>query len=71
MTNTTHVGDQLRLDLLREALVPADKIRDIVRESVDDTLSIPTQNPTNILAFSTQVDGRPVAAEVDRRARLA
>jgi hypothetical protein len=41
---------------------------DITTEGVDDTLSIPTQNPTNILAFSTQVDGRPVAAQVEQKA---
>jgi hypothetical protein len=41
---------------------------DITTEGVDDMLSIPTQNPTNILAFSTQVDGRPVAAQVEQKA---
>src|SRR5438105_13694715 len=34
-------GDnQVQIEQAGEALVPADKLRDIVRESVDDTLSI-------------------------------
>ena len=40
---------------------------DITTEGVDDTLSIPTQDPVNILGFSTRVDGKPVAAEVEQR----
>ncbi|HVM99822.1 MAG TPA: DUF4424 domain-containing protein [Caulobacteraceae bacterium] len=41
---------------------------DITTEGVDDMLSIPTQSPTNILGFTTLVDGRPVAAQVEQRA---
>jgi DNA polymerase-3 subunit beta len=35
-----YTDHQVQIDAPGEALVPADKIRDIVRESVDDTLSI-------------------------------
>jgi hypothetical protein len=41
---------------------------DITTEGFDDTLSIPTQDPVNILGFSTLVDGKPVAAEVQQKA---
>jgi hypothetical protein len=41
---------------------------DITTEGVDDTLSIPTKNPQNILGFSTLVDGKPVAAQVEQKA---
>jgi hypothetical protein len=41
---------------------------DITTEGVDDTLSIPTQDPKNILGFSTLVDGKPVAAQVEQKA---
>jgi hypothetical protein len=40
---------------------------DITTEGIDDMLSIPTQSPTNILGFSTVVDGKPVAAQVEQR----
>src|SRR6185436_4611125 len=40
-------GDnQVQIEQAGEALVPADKIRDIVRESVDDTLSIEVSGDT-------------------------
>jgi len=41
---------------------------DITTQGVDDTLSIPTKSPTNILGFSTLVDGKPVAAQVEQKA---
>src|SRR5271169_1098724 len=41
---------------------------DITTNGFDDTLSIPTKNPRNILGFSTTVDGRPVAAGVEQKA---
>jgi hypothetical protein len=41
---------------------------DITTEGVDDTISIPTQDPRNILGFSTLVDGKPVAAQVEQKA---
>ena len=41
---------------------------DITTEGVDDMISIPTQNPQNILGFSTLVDGKPVAAQVEQKA---
>lgn len=41
---------------------------DITTEGVDDMLSIPTQDPVNILGFATRVDGKPVVAEVEQRA---
>jgi hypothetical protein len=40
---------------------------DITTEGVDDTISIPTQDPKNILGFSTLVDGKPVAAQVEQK----
>jgi hypothetical protein len=41
---------------------------DITTEGVDDTISIPTKSPTNILGFSTLVDGKPVVAQVEQKA---
>ncbi|HWF78654.1 MAG TPA: DUF4424 domain-containing protein [Caulobacteraceae bacterium] len=41
---------------------------DITTEGYDDMLSIPTQDPVNILGFSTLVDSKPVAAQVEQRA---
>src|SRR5579872_6738153 len=41
---------------------------DITTEGVDDMLSIPTQDPRNILGFSTTVDGKPVLAQVEQHA---
>jgi len=41
---------------------------DITTQGVDDMLSIPTQNPQNILGFSTLVDGKPVVAQVEQKA---
>ena len=40
---------------------------DITTEGVDDMLSIPTQDPVNILGFATRVDGKPVAAQVEQK----
>lgn len=40
---------------------------DITTHGYDDTLSIPTDDPANILGFATRVDGRPVAAQVEQR----
>ncbi len=41
---------------------------DITTHGFDDTLAIPTENPTNILGFSTTVDGQPVVAQVEQKA---
>ena len=41
---------------------------DITTEGVDDMISIPTQDPRNILGFSTTVDGKPVVAQVEQHA---
>lgn len=41
---------------------------DIDIEGVDDIISIPTEDPENILGFSTKVDGKKVAAKVEQRA---
>ena len=41
---------------------------DITTHGFDDTISIPTQDPVNIMGFSTTVDGQPVKAEVERKA---
>jgi hypothetical protein len=40
---------------------------DITTEGIDDMLSIPKKSATNILGFTTLVDGRPVAAQVEQR----
>jgi hypothetical protein len=40
---------------------------DITISGPDDNIAIPTENAENILDFSTTVDGRPVAAEVQQR----
>src|SRR5262245_15880070 len=39
---------QVQIEQAGEALVPADKLRDIVRESVDDTLAIETDKDNQI-----------------------
>ena len=44
-----YVDHQVQIDEPGEALVPADKMRDIVRESVDDTLSIETSGDNAII----------------------
>ncbi len=36
-------------------------------EHQDQNISVPTEDPVNILAFETRVDGKPVAAEVEQR----
>ena len=40
---------------------------DITIEGIDDLISIPTQDPENILGFHTRVDGRPVVARVEQK----
>lgn len=40
---------------------------DITTQGIDDVISIPTQDPQNILGFSTTVDGQPVAAQVEQK----
>jgi DNA polymerase-3 subunit beta len=44
-----YLDHQVQIDDPGEALVPADKMRDIVRESVDDTLSIETSGDNAII----------------------
>jgi DNA polymerase-3 subunit beta len=44
-----YVDHQVQIDEPGEALVPADKIRDIVRESVDDTISIETSGDNAVI----------------------
>jgi hypothetical protein len=41
---------------------------DITIEGEDDIISIPTQDPRNILGFVTTVDGKPVVARVEQKA---
>jgi hypothetical protein len=41
---------------------------DITTQGVDNMLSIPTKDAQNILGFSTLVDGKPVAAQVEQKA---
>jgi Domain of unknown function (DUF4424) len=40
---------------------------DIQVEGQDDIISVPTEDPVNFLAFSTTVNGTPVAAKVEQR----
>ena len=40
---------------------------DITFSGPDENIAIPTENPDNILDFSTTVDGRPVASEVEQK----
>ncbi len=40
---------------------------DITIEGIDDLISIPTQDPENILGFHTRVDGKPVTARVEQK----
>jgi len=40
---------------------------DITTQGIDDTISIPTKDPANILGFSTLVDGKRVAAQVEQK----
>ena len=47
-----YTNHQVQIDEPGEALVPADKIRDIIRESVDDTLSIEIAGDTAIIKGS-------------------
>jgi hypothetical protein len=39
---------------------------DIVIEGIDDMISIPTEDPENIMGFRTEVDGQPVVAHVEQ-----
>jgi hypothetical protein len=41
---------------------------DITTHGFDDLIAVPTEDPVNFLAFSTKVDGQPVAAEVEQKA---
>jgi hypothetical protein len=41
---------------------------DITTHGFDDNISVPTQDPVNILGFQTLVDGKPVAAKVEQKA---
>jgi hypothetical protein len=41
---------------------------DITVESLDDNIAVPNPNSPNILGFSTLVDGKPVAAQVEQKA---
>ncbi len=41
---------------------------DVTTEGVDDDITIPTENPTNLLGFSTTVNGQPVHAQVEQKA---
>lgn len=43
------IDNQVQIDEPGEALVPADKLRDIVRESTDDTLSIEVDKDTAVI----------------------
>ena len=40
---------------------------DITVDSLDENIAVPNPNSPNILGFSTQVDGKPVVAEVEQK----
>ncbi len=48
-------------------LVVAFPLPDIRLDHEDDNISIPTDDPINIVGFKTAVNGRPVAAQVEQR----
>jgi hypothetical protein len=41
---------------------------DITTEGFDDLIAVPTESPTNFLAFRTVVDGQPVKARLEQKA---
>jgi hypothetical protein len=49
-------------------LLVAFPLPDITIEGPDDNITIPTQSPTNFLAFTTVADGHPVNAQVEQKA---
>lgn len=40
---------------------------DITIEGEDDMISVPTEDPRNLLGFATTVDGKPVVAQVEQK----
>jgi hypothetical protein len=50
-----------------QKVIVAFPMPDITTEGVDDNLAVPTQDPQNILGFSTRVEGRPVQAQVEQK----
>ncbi len=40
---------------------------DITIEGIDDLISVPTQDPENIMGFKTLVDGKPVTARIEQK----
>ena len=44
---------------------------DLHVEGPDETVSVPTEDPVNFLAFTTAVNGQPVATQVEQRAIAA
>jgi Domain of unknown function (DUF4424) len=48
-------------------LLVAFPMPDIRVDSPDENISVPTDDPENILAFATIVDGKPVATKVEQR----
>lgn len=52
----------------RDVTVPvAFPMPEINIEHQDQNISVPTENPENLLDFATKVDGRPVATKVEQR----
>jgi Domain of unknown function (DUF4424) len=49
------------------AVTVAFPMPDITMEGIDDMLAVPTESPTNFLAFTTVVDGQPVTAQVEQK----
>jgi hypothetical protein len=48
-------------------LLVAFPLPDITLEHEDANISLPTEDPVNVLAFATTVNGRPVTAQVEQR----
>jgi hypothetical protein len=51
-----------------QSVLVAFPMPDITTTGPDDNLAIPGRDPANFLAFTTRVEGRPVAAQVEQKA---
>jgi hypothetical protein len=50
-----------------QSVLVAFPMPDITVDGIDQNISIPTENPENILNFSTRVEGKPVKARVEQK----
>ena len=60
--------NKLQRDVTTLVAFPMPEIR---IDSMETNISVPTEDPVNILAFETRVDGKQVAAEVEQRVLAA